>query len=67
MFGVASPCVRNCCLDAEDICVGCFRSLSEIMRWSESRDEEKNAILQRCDLRREERKNRRLPDGDVTS
>jgi uncharacterized protein len=61
MSGVASPCVRNCCLDADDICLGCFRSLSEIMRWSESSEEEKNAILERCNLRREERGNRRTP------
>ncbi len=24
-----SPCVRNCCLDDDLICLGCFRSLEE--------------------------------------
>ncbi|WP_156302871.1 DUF1289 domain-containing protein, partial [Methylogaea oryzae] len=24
------PCVRNCCLDSTDICLGCFRALAEI-------------------------------------
>ncbi|MDP3008056.1 MAG: DUF1289 domain-containing protein [Methylococcales bacterium] len=30
----SSPCVRNCCLDNNDICLGCFRSLEEIRQWS---------------------------------
>jgi uncharacterized protein len=34
MMMVESPCVRNCCLDDNDICVGCYRSLAEITRWS---------------------------------
>ncbi|MBT2912746.1 DUF1289 domain-containing protein, partial [Vibrio anguillarum] len=24
-----SPCIRQCCLDEMDICLGCFRSLNE--------------------------------------
>jgi len=31
---VKSPCVRNCCLDKNDICMGCFRSLDEITQWA---------------------------------
>lgn len=31
---IESPCVRNCCLDENDICLGCFRSLIEIMQWT---------------------------------
>ena len=34
MDTVASPCIRNCCLDSNDICMGCFRSLSEITQWT---------------------------------
>ena len=33
---IDSPCIRNCCLDTNDICVGCFRSLEEIMQWGNS-------------------------------
>ncbi len=29
-----SPCVRNCCLDSDDICLGCFRSMTEITQWT---------------------------------
>jgi predicted Fe-S protein YdhL (DUF1289 family) len=30
---IASPCIRNCCLDQDDICLGCSRSLNEILQW----------------------------------
>ena len=43
-----SPCVRNCCLDADDICLGCHRSITEICAWHEASDAEKLAILLRC-------------------
>ncbi len=28
-----NPCIRNCCLDENDICLGCFRTLDEILAW----------------------------------
>jgi len=31
---VESPCIRNCCLDNNDICMGCFRFLTEITQWT---------------------------------
>ena len=66
MSPVPSPCIRNCCLDSDDICVGCYRSLSEIMRWSESSDDEKSEILAKCRVRCEERQNGRSPNPNVT-
>ncbi|WP_286239187.1 DUF1289 domain-containing protein [Neptuniibacter halophilus] len=48
----ASPCIRNCCLDDNDVCLGCYRSLSEILAWSEESEEEKAAILRRTKERR---------------
>ena len=53
--GIDSPCVRNCCLDENDICLGCNRSLTEICSWSRSTDAERLDILARCRLRAEER------------
>lgn len=60
---VESPCIRNCCLDGDDVCVGCFRSLEEIVGWSAAGSEERTAILRRCDERRAEcqRKRARPP------
>jgi len=40
-----SPCVRNCCLNEGDICLGCFRSLEEITYWNEAGSQERIIIL----------------------
>lgn len=45
---VASPCVRNCCLDHDSVCMGCYRSIAEICAWHDASDAEKLAILIRC-------------------
>lgn len=50
-----SPCVRNCCLDDNDICVGCFRHLDEIIGWNSSSLEQKKEILAFCQDRRTKR------------
>lgn len=47
------PCVRNCCLDTDDVCLGCFRSLPEITGWNEADEEERHSILERCEQRRQ--------------
>lgn len=52
MATVESPCVRNCCLDDSDICVGCYRSLVEITRWSLVDDDAKALILVAAEARR---------------
>ena len=57
---VPSPCVRNCCLDEREVCLGCGRSLDEIKVWSEAGDSERLAILERATARRAEREARRL-------
>lgn len=42
---IVSPCVRNCCLNDRDICLGCGRHIDEIKRWSTSPVIEKEQIL----------------------
>ena len=53
-----SPCVRNCCLDENDICLGCYRSISEICGWSKASAEERKEIMERCRMRYEQRRDR---------
>jgi predicted Fe-S protein YdhL (DUF1289 family) len=55
----ASPCVRDCCLDEAEVCMGCGRSLEEILRWQAASDEEREAILAAAKLRLEEIRARR--------
>jgi hypothetical protein len=58
---VASPCVRNCCLDDEDVCLGCHRTVTEIMAWGSAGNPERRAILQRAAERAEARRRRYPP------
>jgi predicted Fe-S protein YdhL (DUF1289 family) len=54
-----SPCVRNCCLDDDLTCLGCFRSLDEIKEWGVVDRERRRIILQNAKRRRAARG---LPD-----
>lgn len=45
IYDIASPCVRNCCLNDSDICLGCGRSLHEITQWGASNNSEKRSII----------------------
>ena len=40
-----TPCQRNCCLDHDDICLGCGRSLTEICGWHQADEIQKQNIL----------------------
>lgn len=48
---VASPCVRKCCLDDDDICMGCGRSIQEIIGWNTASSLEKLDIIARSKRR----------------
>lgn len=50
---VASPCINVCRMDAANtLCVGCWRSLDEIARWSRTSDDDRRAILAAVERRR---------------
>jgi predicted Fe-S protein YdhL (DUF1289 family) len=40
----ASPCIRNCTLDDEDVCIGCGRTIDEIIEWMNASPERKREI-----------------------
>lgn len=48
---IDSPCVQICELDADDICLGCGRSLAEIGDWLTASDSEKLEIRARAAAR----------------
>jgi uncharacterized protein len=56
---LASPCVRNCCLNEQDICLGCFRHLDEITGWHGMSEQQKRTILANCQQRRQAKADRR--------
>lgn len=45
---ILSPCVRNCCLNEQDICMGCFRHLSEITAWQGLSTDARQQVIQLC-------------------
>jgi predicted Fe-S protein YdhL (DUF1289 family) len=48
---VASPCIGNCCLDDQDMCMGCFRLLNEITGWGDASGQQREVILHNCEVR----------------
>lgn len=44
---VGSPCVSICALDGNDLCVGCYRTGDEIMRWSQMSNEQRREVLKK--------------------
>jgi len=43
---IATPCVKVCVVDgASSLCLGCYRTLSEIGGWSALSDDERAAIM----------------------
>lgn len=57
---VQSPCIRNCCLDDHDMCLGCFRELEEIKRWSLVDDSSRHLILVNAKRRKQDNDRKEL-------
>ncbi|TYK64833.1 DUF1289 domain-containing protein [Colwellia echini] len=45
---VISPCISQCKLDADDNCLGCYRTAAEISDWMRMSEDEQIAISIRC-------------------
>jgi predicted Fe-S protein YdhL (DUF1289 family) len=59
-----SPCVRNCCLDDDLTCLGCFRSLEEIKEWGVAGHDRRRIILQNAERRKEAYQ---VPEWDIAT
>lgn len=42
---IVSPCVRKCCLNEADVCMGCGRLLTEITGWMDFTAEQKRVVI----------------------
>ncbi len=49
---IATPCVKICKLDADNVCVGCDRTLDEIVRWGRMTSAERQTVMERVALPR---------------
>lgn len=48
---VISPCVGVCALDADDMCIGCYRTGEEITYWGRYTQAEKRQVMERVGQR----------------
>ncbi len=42
---ISSPCIGQCLLGPDKICIGCFRTINEITSWNQVDDETRKVIL----------------------
>ncbi len=47
-----SPCTRVCTLDEQNVCLGCLRTLAEIVGWSRMTADEQRALIKDLAARR---------------
>jgi uncharacterized protein len=50
---VESPCVNVCTLNAQQVCIGCGRTIEEIAVWSRLGREERLAVCERAARRKQ--------------
>jgi hypothetical protein len=50
----STPCIKVCVVDGESgLCMGCFRSLPEVGRWSRMSEEERVQVMAGLERRRD--------------
>ena len=47
MEAIKSPCIKQCQLDSNQICQGCWRHIDEIINWVRLSDAEKQSIVEK--------------------
>lgn len=63
---VESPCVASCRLNADKLCVGCFRHITEIVDWNKRTDSENYAILQQVAKRKSQAQQQGTTEGETS-
>lgn len=54
ILAIDSPCIRNCCLNEYDICLGCFRHIDEIVGWQQRTESEKLQVMTNIEQRKKQ-------------
>ncbi|WP_309499881.1 DUF1289 domain-containing protein [Sulfurovum sp.] len=54
MSDINQPCIRRCCLNEENICLGCFRTFDDMRQWNKASIEEKQEMLNMAERRKRE-------------
>ena len=56
MSTIEKPCIRKCCLNEKDVCMGCYRTLDDMRVWHKVTTSEKKNMLMLAEKRRLEHK-----------
>lgn len=59
---IPSPCIQVCTHDADNICLGCYRSMEEIRLWPFATEAKKMEIIAIAEKRREQYDNKHHSD-----
>lgn len=54
-----TPCIRQCTLDGDNVCRGCYRTLDEIVAWHDADEPHRRQILSEAARRRVDIVNKR--------
>jgi len=52
MADINKPCIKRCSLNKEEICLGCFRTFNDMLRWNKASIEEKYEMLNMAEERK---------------
>jgi len=53
MSTIEKPCNQKCYINDDDICLGCYRTLSDILAWKKINLEQKKEVLRNASVCRE--------------
>lgn len=56
MPSVEKPCIRKCCLNENDVCLGCFRTYNDMLIWNAISYTEKVRLLEKAKERKKAHK-----------
>ncbi len=51
---IDKPCIKKCSLDEYEVCMGCFRTFSDMKVWRQATRDEKSQMLLEAQKRKKE-------------
>ncbi len=52
MGDINKPCIKQCSLNEEEICLGCFRTFNDMRLWNKASSEEKREMMKIAERRK---------------
>ena len=54
MSDINKPYIRKCCLNEDEVCLGCFRTFNDMLVWNKASINEKTEMLKMAEVRKKE-------------